>query len=464
MVLKKVFEMTQQTINVGTVPNDQTGDQARTAFQKVNANFTEVYAGAIPGLSASTGSSLVGHIASGTGAVATTVQTKLRESVSVKDFGAVGDGVTNDTASLLAAMTAASDVGFYVGNYNIPTTPAYSGSQTLSVNNGASVTGAGASALGLTVGGLSKRQLVQLNTTGGDAATQNIRRIANHSGGTPGFVSAALSVRTDVTNAAATNYEWAVVGTIYNSANAGQNVAVYGRGEKKANGPTWGMVAEATDSTNVVGATGGLVGIEVDVFANGADTSANRVGVDIVVGRGVPAGTDCAASYGLRVGASATYPASSFTTGLRVDSSTFAALAIGSTGTYGIRMLPAASLTVGIDLSQGTYSASSLRFALRAAKVDLEPTGTLQMDLAPSANYVRFLNGGVEKVGLDLTTPSLRIAAIKVVGVQDAGFAAFTGTTNKGTAYATGTVTLIQLAERVAALQASLTTHGLIAI
>ena len=37
---------------------------------------------------------------SGTGAVATTVQGKLRESVSVKDFGAVGDGVADDTAAI----------------------------------------------------------------------------------------------------------------------------------------------------------------------------------------------------------------------------------------------------------------------------------------------------------------------------------------------------------------------------
>jgi hypothetical protein len=42
------------------------------------------------------------------------------------------------------------------------------------------------------------------------------------------------------------------------------------------------------------------------------------------------------------------------------------------------------------------------------------------------------------------------------------GFTAFTGTTNKATAYATGTVTLVQLAERVAALQAALRARGVI--
>jgi hypothetical protein len=37
--------MAQQIINVGTQPNDKTGDPLRTAFEKVNDNFTELYNG-----------------------------------------------------------------------------------------------------------------------------------------------------------------------------------------------------------------------------------------------------------------------------------------------------------------------------------------------------------------------------------------------------------------------------------
>jgi hypothetical protein len=70
-------------------------------------------AGATAGSSAG-----ISHIASGTGAVVTTVQAKLRETVSVKDFGAVGDGVTNDTAAFQAAIdSGAKEVVIPSGTY-----------------------------------------------------------------------------------------------------------------------------------------------------------------------------------------------------------------------------------------------------------------------------------------------------------------------------------------------------------
>jgi len=53
------------------------------------------------------GAAVVGFQASGPGAAPTTALAKLRESVSVEDFGAVGDGVADDTAAIAAAITAA---------------------------------------------------------------------------------------------------------------------------------------------------------------------------------------------------------------------------------------------------------------------------------------------------------------------------------------------------------------------
>jgi len=64
-----------------------------------------------------TSSDLVSYTPAGTGAVNTNVQDKLRESVSVKDFGAVGDGVTDDTAAIQAAIDTGKDVFFPEGNY-----------------------------------------------------------------------------------------------------------------------------------------------------------------------------------------------------------------------------------------------------------------------------------------------------------------------------------------------------------
>lgn len=58
-------------------------------------------------LAASGGAALVGAIQTGTGARLRTVQAKLRESVSVRDFGAVGDGFEHPLSEFYATLAAA---------------------------------------------------------------------------------------------------------------------------------------------------------------------------------------------------------------------------------------------------------------------------------------------------------------------------------------------------------------------
>lgn len=54
---------------------------------------------------ASAGAAFLGFLQAGAGAVRRSMQDKAREIVSVKDFGAVGDGTTDDTAAIVAGIT-----------------------------------------------------------------------------------------------------------------------------------------------------------------------------------------------------------------------------------------------------------------------------------------------------------------------------------------------------------------------
>ena len=80
-----------------------------------------------------TDSSLVTYVPAGAGATQRTVQAKLRDVVSVKDFGAVGDGVADDTAAIQAAINYANASG---KRYVVAPCATYKITSTITVGKG----------------------------------------------------------------------------------------------------------------------------------------------------------------------------------------------------------------------------------------------------------------------------------------------------------------------------------------
>ena len=105
----------------------------------------------------------------GTGAVTRTVDSKLKDVVSVKDFGAVGDGVANDTAAIQAALSSGAKCVTFVGGQTYKVQTALTAPSNLVIQgNGATITASIHFTI-LTVG--SGASIFSLNFTGAGSAS-----------------------------------------------------------------------------------------------------------------------------------------------------------------------------------------------------------------------------------------------------------------------------------------------------
>jgi hypothetical protein len=116
--LRVTAQSVVDAINDRVALKDQASEISFVPYANIGAtNVQAAIQEEVDDLAASSGSSLVGFLQSGTSATARTVQAKLRDTVSVKDFGAVGDGVANDTAAIQAALNTNKSVHFPLGVY-----------------------------------------------------------------------------------------------------------------------------------------------------------------------------------------------------------------------------------------------------------------------------------------------------------------------------------------------------------
>jgi hypothetical protein len=97
----------------------ETDDNTVTFLTGLNVGDVVKFSTATPVATNAMDAANVSYTPAGAGAVTTNVQAKLRQTVSVKDFGAVGDGTTDDTAAFNAALTTGKPIYIPSGAYVI---------------------------------------------------------------------------------------------------------------------------------------------------------------------------------------------------------------------------------------------------------------------------------------------------------------------------------------------------------
>jgi hypothetical protein len=208
------------------------------------------------------------------------------------------------------------------------------------------------------------------------------------------------------------------------------------------------------DQSNLANPTTGTVGLEVDVAANGTDVNGSRCGIDVALGKGVDSGTAPTVGYGVRVSAYFGNPANATVT------SAFSVFAC--TYKYGFDLITGAMAPGGCAIRikedtpmcfGGTSDTKLMFYNTSVSCLEYNPGSAT----VPSAYHIRFTETGAIE-----TTGTLSINGDQVVADRVTGYTPMTGTPNSNASYAILSVTLPQLAARVAAIQSALTVHGLI--
>lgn len=359
---------------------------------------------------------------------ARTLADRAADWANVKDFGAVLNGTTNDTAAINAARTATpvnGTVRVPAGGWFNNTTPVGGPSTPILwqmtgncfTTGTTPVTGIGTDTVESFVVG--SKYFGRGASVANMSPVFRVDQTISHNGGTSGFVMSAAKFNTTVTGNTA-NFGYGVTSVTHSiSSGGGNTVAVAGYAYKDANGDiAFGGNFLATDTTgNGSSVSGAIVGTEFDIVAaGGADDggvsnhlipagSGVRVGVDVVGYR--TAGGISVAEIGYLVRAGA-YTPNDLTSGPWPSTAQYAKRVFTAIGAFSVAAYDA-SLATAMGNANAFRMASDQTFAFDGT-TNSRTLSYVSADTALEYKVAGSKKLGISDVGL-LTAPAANFAA-----------------------------------------------------
>jgi len=404
--------------------------------------------------------------------------------VNVRNFGALGDGVTDDTSSFQLAIDSIIDKGIIFlpeGDHIVTVSSLIRGTKTILWDGPGTINGTSVKTLpGLNIGYASGRQIFNKDdSTPGDYADFEFLRNADYTGD-DGANSVASNIRVDTTvganagSASFTSSEWAINSVIDSSSPDAHSVSVSGVAYRRSTGPVWGGHFNAREETGGTTTINAIRAIEANIQATGADNNNLRSVIDVVAhnialsyaGLGVDT-----IAYGLRVYSESADLKKGIQLQENGSSKIYNGIVNSITGNGsgylddGTRTGRAIYLTgggsIGLDSSAGTWTSCAIRIG-DDSYIQWRANGAVQTRFNTSTSEFEYIVSGTNRVDFNLSgTPSINLNSTQVIGTRKTGWSAATGTATR-TTFVTSTVTLAQLAERVKALIDDSISHGLI--
>lgn len=287
---------------------------------------------------------------------------RFSDVVNVKDFGAVGDGITDDTAAFEKASIYGNNIFCPKGIYVINRKPELP-QKSIHVYTLGNVDISGDYGKNLDInserGGI---QISMMNTGGKNDKTLYIKQSYEDSYEYHGKVESSIYTRTDVSSEHQ-NRVWGIVGIVRSKAYEQKSQIVGGyfqgwRASENAQNSVWGSVSEARDTSDT-GASGAIMGTEIDCVANGSceANNWNRVGA-LIVGMSQNGETGAVHGSGIRITSNNTeagIPQSKWHYGIQLS----------KTFNFGIYASNATFDEAGIDFSKATFTKDiALRLAI----------------------------------------------------------------------------------------------------